>query len=177
MIELRLALLSALALAAGCTGGEASPRADAAPPAEEEASLTEEMGRDLATIDVCALVPAVAVAEAAGGTVLAEPTDWDPGLRGKGCRYKTNTKGFIFYTEIGLVPPDDFDFLRETAQVPTHDVRGLADGAWWMDRTDRTELFVLKRGGVMIWVRSQVRDTENAEPELRPIAEVVLDRL
>lgn len=167
----------ALVLAAGCAGGESPSRAETALPPAEDAAATAEASRDLANVDVCALIPADAVATALGGAVAAEPTGWDPGWEGKGCRYKTRAGSFSIYTEVGLVPPDDYEFLRQAAQVPTHDVSGLGDGAWWMDRTDRADLYVLRRGDVMVWIRSQIWDEKNTERELRAIAEAVLARL
>lgn len=179
MLGLRFLLPLLLTWTTGCGRDREPPRpADDAPAAEENATPMEEgVGRDLASVDVCTLVPASDVAQAVGGTVAAEPTDWDPGFGGQGCRYKTRAGSFSIYTEIGLVPPGDYEFLRRSAQVPTHDVAGLADGAWWMDRTDRADLYALKRGDVMVWIRSQTRDREKTEQELRPIAEVVLARL
>ena len=52
MLELRFALLSVLALAAGCTGGEASPRVEADPPGAQASPVGTTPGRDLAAIDV-----------------------------------------------------------------------------------------------------------------------------
>lgn len=177
MLGIRSALIVALVFAGGCGRGAEPPREDVTLEKTEAASAAEEAGRDLAAVDVCTMVPAADVAKAVGGTVDAEPSDWDPGWGGKGCRYKTRVAGSAVYTEIGLVPPGDYEFLRQSAQVATHDVAGLADAGYWAEHSDRSDLYALKRGDVVVWIRSQIRDRANTEAELRPIAEVVLARL
>jgi hypothetical protein len=54
---------------------------------------------------------------------------------------------------------------------------GLGDGAYWEDRTDRMDLYVLKNGDATIWVRFQDRGKATQVDEARRLGEAVLASL
>jgi len=144
------------------TGGEAS----------EESETTAS--RDLSAVDVCTLIPADAVAQAMDEKPAATPTNYDPGFEGKGCRYRSGRR----YAEVSLLPPDHFRFRRSmTPKERMQPLDGLGDGAYWEDRTDRMDLYVLKNGDATIWVRFQDRGKATQVGEARRLGEAVLASL
>ena len=161
----------------GCgRGGDGSDEAPADPETAGEVSRESEApaGRDLSGVDVCALIPAEAVAKAMNEKPAAAPTNYDPGFEGKGCRYKSGMR----YAEVSLLPPDHFRFKRSmTPKERLHPVDGLGDGAYWEDRSDRMEVYVLKSGDATIWVRFQDRGKATQVDEARRLGEAVLPYL
>jgi hypothetical protein len=175
-ISLALVLMLGLGSWACGGGGDASEEAPADTGAAGEASQDNETpaGRDLSTMDVCALIPAEAVAKAMGEKPAAAPTGYDPGFEGKGCRYKSGLR----YAEVSLLPPGEFEFTRGmTPKERVHPLEGLGDAAYWEDRTDRMDLYVLESGDVTIWVRFQDRGKATQVDEARRLGEAVLPYL
>lgn len=149
-------------------GGDTVTAGDSSRPGEPPG------GRDLSTVDVCALVPADAVAAAMGEASSSAPADYDPGFDGKGCRYKSGMR----YAEVSLLPPDHFEFKRGmTPKEQLHPVEGIGDAAYWQRRSDRMEILVLKDGDATIWVRFQDRGKDTREEDARRLAVAVLARL
>jgi hypothetical protein len=172
-------LLPLLAALGGCGDAE---RQDAAPSerevSEQPASADPAAkGRDLAALNVCELVPAEVVATAMGGSPAAAPEDHDPGFDGKGCRYSTRAGSRTRYAEVGLLPPDQFEFRRRMRSGESHDLAGLGDAAWWQSRSDRTDVNVLKGGDVALWIRFQENAARTREEEARRLGEAVLAEL
>ena len=173
-----LGLALALGLGSwGCGGGgdaaEEAP-AGAGDMGEAQEQMETSAGRDLSAVDVCTLVPAEAVATAMGEKSSAAPTNYDPGFEGKGCRYKSGQR----YAEISLLPPGEFEFKRGmTPKERVHPLEGLGDAAYWDDRTDRMDVYVLKGGDATIWVRFQDRGKATQVDEARRLGEAVLASL
>jgi hypothetical protein len=173
-----LALAMVLGIASwGCSGGsgggEEAPAGGGA--AEEEPVQSESAaGRDLSAVDVCALVPAEAVAEAMGEKPAGPSSSYDPGFEGKGCRYKSGQR----YAEVSLLPPDHFRFRRNmTPADRLQELGGLADGAYWEARSDRTDVYLLRAGDATIWIRFQDRGKATRAEDARKLGEAVLATL
>jgi hypothetical protein len=64
-----------------------------------------------------------------------------------------------------------------TPKERLHPVDGLGDGAYWEDRSDRMEVYVLKKGDATIWVRFQDRGKATQVDEARRLGEAVLPYL
>jgi hypothetical protein len=158
-------------------GQKDSSGSDSAAPSEADASPASEpqgAGRDLASVDVCELIPANAVASAVGGQIDGPAEATDPGFDGKGCRYRYRlADGRTGATEISLHPPSEFDFWRTTQSFPLTDLDGIGDGAYWGKRTGETNLFVLARGDVTVRIRAISQELEQAQA----IAGAVLEHL
>lgn len=166
--------ISAVALLSAC--GQESTPGDAQPDATEateEAVAEEGPGRDLSAVDVCSLVPAEAVAEAAGATVEGPAAATDPGFDGKGCEYQLRIGGLLRSPEISLHPPATCDFWRDVQTFKLEDLSGLGDRAFWGKRTDQTDLYVLVSNDVCVHVQAHGQEL----PQARAIAEAVLGRL
>lgn len=168
--------LAVLATLAAC-GREDATGSDSAPQTESEAPAAvdqQDAGRDLASVDVCDLMPAQAVASAVGAQNEGPAEETDPGFDGKACRYQYRlADGRIGVTEISLHPPSEFDFWRTTQSFPLTDLDGLGDGAYWGKRTGETNLFVLAAGDVTVRIRAMSQELEQA----RAIATAVLEHL
>jgi hypothetical protein len=142
--------------------------------AEEPPAGETQAGRDLSAADVCALVPAQAVATAMGEQPTAAPVHYDPGFEGTGCRYKSGRR----YAEISLLPPAHFEFMRRmTPKERVHPVSDLGNAAYWEDHTGRMELYVLRSGDATLWIRFQDRGKATQVDEARRLGEAVLASL
>jgi hypothetical protein len=165
-----LLLITSLSLACG---GE--PRQATVDDAKQAGSEAEEApGRDLSGLDVCQLISAEAVATGMANEAAESTADYDPGFEGKGCRYASRGPGPTRYAEISLHPPADFEFRRQMRTKEAHELAGLGDAAWWEEGSDRTELFILKRGDASIWIRFQESGAAPTEDEARRLGEAVL---
>lgn len=167
--------LSAAALLAAC-GKDSAPSdaaSDAADATEEFLAEAEGPGRDLSAVDVCALVPAEAIATATGGTVDGNVSATEPGFDGKGCRYEVRIAGLRKSPEISLHPPATCDLWRDIQSFPLEDISGIGDRAFWGKRTDQVDLYVKKSGDVCLHVQAHGQDL----PQAQAIAEAVLGRL
>lgn len=162
------------ALLGGC-GQEPGPgdTLPEVPAATGETVAEQGPGRDLGAVDVCALVPAEAVAAAAGATVEGPAAATDPGYDGKGCEYQLRIGGLRKSPEISLHPPGTCDFWRDMQTFELEDLPGLGDRAFWGKRTDQTDLFVLRSNDVCVHVQAHGQEL----PQAQAIAEVVLGRL
>lgn len=132
---------------------------------------------DLATIDVCALVPGDEVAHAVSASLREAKRFNSPDGDIARCVYivepagSEGTQPRAFAVE--LEPASNFAELRPFVEEPTHDVGGLGDGAWTSRDPDtgRFRLWVLRGGTATLYL------TADDETELRKIAELVLSKL
>ena len=69
----------------------------------------------------------------------------------------------------------DLERLAQQYVGPTGE--GLGDAAYWDDRTDRMDLYVLESGDVTIWIRFQDRGKATQVDEARRLGEAVLPYL
>ena len=167
--------LSVLSLLGAC-GGKETAEDTTAPAASDEpaaAEVEEGPGRDLSAVDVCALIPADAVAGAAGSTPEGAATPTEPGFDGKGCRYEYRVGGLRQSTEVSLHPPGTCNFWRDMQSFKLTDLSGIGDRAFWGQRTGQTDFYVLKSGDVCVHVQARGQELEQAQA----IAEAVLGRL
>ena len=128
-------------------------------------------------MNVCDLIEAETVAEAMGGASAGAPEDYDPGFGGKGCRYSARAAGGTRYAEVGLLPPGEYESRLRMRSGEYHDLGGLGDGAWWKHRVDRTEVNILRRGEVALWIRFQEHAVATREEEARRLGGAVLAQL
>lgn len=155
----------------GATGSDTAAQTESEAP---EASDPQGAGRDLASVDVCDLIPEQAVASAVGAQIEGPAEETDPGFDGKACRYQYRlADGRIGVTEISLHPQSEFDFWRTTQSFPLTDLAGVGDSAYWGERTGETNLFVLARGDVTVRIRAVSQELEQAQA----IAAAVLEHL
>jgi hypothetical protein len=132
---------------------------------------------DLATLDVCALVPGTDVAGAVGAALQETKRFNSPDGDIARCVYIVappddgGPKARAFAVE--LEPPSSFAEVRPYVDEPTRDVAGLGDGAWISQDPDtgRFRLWVLRRGVATLYL------TADDETELRKVAELVLSKL
>lgn len=156
-------LLGALALgvtACSPASGDAGvPSADA--PAESQPSAATQVeapadsaaGLDVLSMNVCAMFPGEAVAEALNAT-LADPGNTGAGSGGPDCTYGLLTSGGTGGTQlyfINLVDPELFD-LSLAALVDPTPIEGLGDEAYSGTRigTSTFEILIRNAGGVSI---------------------------
>jgi hypothetical protein len=147
--------------------GSAGEDAAASPAASPAPARSEAAGRDLATVDVCLLLPGADVAKAFGGSL--KRTSGNSTAVASDCTYTILTrtpKTFLVY----LYPPDHFAMLKEMSDK-AEPVSGLGDGAFVEQDSGWYELKVLKKGDVTIDTRGDTLE------EARKLAELVLARL
>jgi len=132
---------------------------------------------DLATLDVCALVPGEEVAQAVAATLQETKRFNSPDGDIARCVYIVappddgGSKARAFAVE--LEPPSSFAEVRPYVDEPTRDVAGLGDGAWISQDPDtgRFRLWVLRSGIATLYL------TGDDEGELQLIAGLVLSKL
>jgi hypothetical protein len=127
-------------------------------------------GRDLASADVCKLIPGDAIAGAFGGTLVsAQPSGYGSD---RSCTYSVKPAGGSFPKTylIWLYPPDRYDSYK---QMETHaePVMGLGDDAYMTHDSGMVQIHILKKGDVTIDARG------NTEEEARTVAETALTKL
>jgi hypothetical protein len=132
---------------------------------------------DLATLDVCALVPGAEVAQVVAATPQETKRYNSPDGDIARCVYivaKPDDGGSTaraFAVELEL--PSNFAEVRPYVEEPTRDVEDLGDGAWTSidPDTGRTRLWVLRSGIATLYL------TGDDEGELQLIADLVLSKL
>jgi hypothetical protein len=163
-------LLAILGLT-GCGGGQPDvPQSTGESAAPAERATTQTPGRDLATTDVCALIPGQTVAELLGGTLARQPSGAAYGDVSTDCSYAVDVDGLPKVVLVFLYPPDHFEMYREMEENP-QPVEGLGDRAYATVSAEMHELHVLEEGNVTIDVRAESPD------DARRLAELVLSRL
>jgi hypothetical protein len=141
-------------------------------------------GRELASINVCALMPDAVVGQLLGKTVTRGGSRRDYGIYTQGCEYELrqgNGPAGYEYVFIDLKPVDTFGGLNEELQgnrsmgqhVTGERVSGVGDKAFAIDnQTEQsTTLHVLRRGDVALDVKA------NSLDHARKLAVATLERL
>ena len=129
--------------------------------------------RELATLNVCQLVPGEDIARALGGKLADARAFSDKAL--SRCTYfivppgSEKPRGYVVWMQ----PPEDFEGLKQDIAEPRTSITGLGDGAYmFRDAGDgRFKINVLKRGDVMIQVTGESADSA------RKVADAVVARL
>lgn len=119
-----------LALTLACGGGtvpEASERSATVEPDAEGAAVEDLPERDVTGIDVCATIPAEALAQAMGLPVV-EPAVRMPEDPAPNCTYRLRgSSGSGERVDIYLKDPFDYDWARQTAESFGREVREIDD--------------------------------------------------
>lgn len=159
---------AALALAVSIAFGPRSPAAQGAP---ANAPL------DLRTLDACALVPIEAVASALGAKpVGTKQFRADDGTLAR-CNYTLNVASGGADSRdvyvIWVLAPDDYAGLRDVAEPPVTDLKGVGDAAHVTFDKDsgRYWLAVLVRGRATLQVTGEKLDA------VRKVADVAIARV
>ncbi len=161
----RLVLTLAL-VAAG--GAGAAPAARGQEAADASVRLA---GRDLAALDVCALVPGDAVATALGGTLEgATGSTYSGSGLATDCAYTVRVGRRTMVALVFFYPPQHFAAMRQGEAV-LEPVTGVGDEAYWSMIGSMHQLTVLKRGDVTLDARAAT------QRDARRLAELALSRL
>lgn len=158
-----------LTLALSAAGGDGAASAARGQEAADEAARFA--GRDLAALDVCALVPGDAVATALGGTLerATGSTHSGSGLA-TDCAYTVRVGRRTVVALVFFYPPQHFVAMRQ-GEVLLEPVAGVGDEAYWSMAGSMHQLTVLKRGDVTLDARAAT------QRDARRLAEVALSRL
>jgi hypothetical protein len=160
----------------GC-GDNSADDVDDAPAAEtDETDETVAANPHLNAADLCALVPASSVAEAAGGVEpLSSAADAGPPAS---CQYRFNVPAGTGARQMSatLQMLDGFSMERMGAGANAVDVAGVGDEAWSRSFTD-TYLLYARRGGLVFSINVAGGNSETWPDQARAIAEVVLENL
>jgi hypothetical protein len=152
-------------LALGCGTAEREPDAsdtDTAPPAAE--------GRDLSSLDVCALVPGEEVAALFEGTLAREPESTIyPGASTE-CDYVIEAGGRTQVALVFLYPPSYYELFGDE-EGERQEIAGLGDGAYATTSSGIAEVHVLVDGDVTVDARAGTVE------EARRLAELTLSKL
>jgi hypothetical protein len=125
---------------------------------------------DMAAPDVCALVPAAALAARIGATPVGERSVM-PDSKSSRCVYRVRKGGADRAFVVWWMPASDFEALRE-ATDDARPVRGVGDAAYSKyDRDTRRHGLVAVRRGVAL-----VEVTGEDPAEVRALAEFALGR-
>lgn len=175
----------AIAISA-CDSGNQDQQA-AAPTSAPPPAVSFEQGRDLATLDVCVLMPDEVVAEILGNEITQPGRRQDYGRGAQGCEYSLGRaergtgEGPFEYVFIYVNTPASFGTLQDALatdqglgqQVSGAAVSGLGDQAFAIDNQTEhsTSLRVLVKNDVALDIKA------NSLDHARKLAEATLERL
>ena len=117
--------------------------------------------RQLADLDVCALVPGEEVAEVLGMRLVSTRTSNSPDGKLARCVYLVSGSGPSDEATgayvVALLPPTRYAELRPFQEEPTRDVPGIGDGAWIVLHSEsaRYDLYALRTGDVTVEVTGE----------------------
>jgi hypothetical protein len=156
-------IVGAVALACGSAGREQTP-------GEKGSASRVAAGRDLSSLDVCALVPGEEVAALFGGTLGRESrSKIYPGASTE-CSYAIEAGGPTKFVLVFLYPPSHFE-LFASEEEERQEISGLGDRAYAAPIGGNHQVTVLLEGDVTVDARAATVD------EAQQLAELVLTKL